>query len=51
MCGGDSDVLAKVSPIIEKYSRAVNLGGGAGMGQHTKMTNQVILAGNMAGTV
>ena len=51
MCGGDNDVLAKVSPIMEKYSRAVNLCGGAGMGQHTKMTNQIILAGNMAGTV
>lgn len=51
MCGGDNDILAKVSSIIEKYSRAVNLCGGAGMGQHTKMTNQIILAGNMAGAV
>lgn len=51
MCGGDIDVLGKVSSIMEKYSRAVNLCGGAGMGQHTKMTNQIILAGNMAGTV
>jgi 3-hydroxyisobutyrate dehydrogenase len=29
----------------------VNLAGGAGQGQHTKMVNQIILAGNMAGTV
>lgn len=51
MCGGDSDPLQKVRPLMEKYSRAVNLGGGAGQGQHTKMVNQIILAGNMAGTV
>ena len=36
---------------MEKYSRAVNLNGGPGRGQHTKMVNQIILAGNMAGTV
>jgi len=29
----------------------VNLNGGPGLGQHTKMVNQIILAGNMAGTV
>lgn len=36
---------------MDKYSRAVNLAGGPGQGQHTKMVNQIILAGNMAGTV
>jgi 3-hydroxyisobutyrate dehydrogenase len=36
---------------MDKYSRAVNLCGGPGQGQHTKMVNQIILAGNMAGTV
>ena len=36
---------------MDKYSRAVNLCGAPGMGQHTKVTNQIILAGNMAGTV
>ncbi len=36
---------------MEKYSRAVCLNGAAGQGQHTKMTNQIVLAGNMAGTV
>lgn len=51
MCGGDKEELDKVRPIMEKYSRAVNLAGGAGLGQHTKMVNQIILAGNMAGTV
>ncbi len=50
MCGGDTDTLEKVRPLMEKYSRAVNLAGGPGQGQHTKMVNQIILAGNMAGT-
>lgn len=27
------------------------MAGGAGQGQHTKVVNQIILAGNMAGTV
>lgn len=43
--------MDKVRPILEKYSRAVNLAGGAGQGQHTKMVNQIVLAGNMAGVV
>lgn len=51
MCGGETDQLEKVRPIIDKYSRAVNLCGKPGKGQHTKMVNQIILAGNMAGTV
>ena len=50
MCGGDKEALDYVRPIMEKYSRAVNLAGGAGQGQHTKVVNQIILAGNMAGT-
>jgi 3-hydroxyisobutyrate dehydrogenase len=51
MCGGEKEDLERVQPIMEKYSRAVNLSGGAGLGQHTKMVNQIVLAGNMAGTV
>ena len=51
MCGGENDPLEKVRPLMQKYSRAVNLNGGPGQGQHTKMVNQIVLAGNMAGTV
>ena len=36
---------------MDKYSKKVQLNGGPGKGQHTKMVNQIILAGNMAGTV
>jgi 3-hydroxyisobutyrate dehydrogenase len=43
--------LEQVRPVINRYSRAVNLAGGPGQGQHTKMVNQIVLAGNMAGTV
>ena len=50
MCGGESEALDKVRPLMDKYSRAVKLAGGPGQGQHTKMVNQIILAGNMAGT-
>ena len=51
MCGGEKEHWEMAKDIMEKYSRAVNLNGGPGMGQHTKMTNQIVLAGNMAGTV
>lgn len=40
-----------MTPILEKYSKAVQFNGGPGQGQHTKMVNQIVLAGNMAGTV
>ena len=35
--------------MLECYSRSIQLFGGAGKGQHNKMVNQIILAGNMAG--
>lgn len=36
---------------MDSYSRQVQNNGLAGKGQHTKMANQIILAGNMAGMV
>jgi 3-hydroxyisobutyrate dehydrogenase len=36
---------------MEKYSRSVELNGGPGKGQHTKMVNQIVIAGTMAGVV
>ena len=51
MCGGEPKIIEKLSPIMSSYSRAVQNNGLAGMGQHTKMTNQIVLAGNMAGVV
>ena len=51
MCGGKSEIIEKLTPVLNSYSRAVQNNGEAGMGQHTKMTNQIVLAGNMAGVV
>mgnify|MGYP000884906388 CR=1 FL=1 len=36
---------------METYARNVHLNGPAGKGQHTKMVNQIVLAGNMIGLV
>lgn len=51
MCGGEKEDLEKVRPILECYSKSVQLNGGPGKGQHTKMANQIVLAGNMIGMV
>lgn len=49
MVGGPEEGFETVKKIMDNYSKQVSLMGGAGKGQHTKMTNQVILAGNMIG--
>ena len=36
---------------MEKYSAKINLLGSAGYGQHTKMTNQIFIAGGIIGVV
>lgn len=51
MCGGQEETINQVKAIMETYSRQVQNNGLAGKGQHTKMANQIILAGNMAGMV
>lgn len=49
MVGGDQDVYEKIAPIFDVFSSKVNLQGGAGSGQHTKMANQIMIAGTMTG--
>jgi 3-hydroxyisobutyrate dehydrogenase len=49
MVGGPEEGFDTVKKIMDTYSKQVALMGGAGKGQHTKMTNQIILAGNMIG--
>ncbi|CAD8198596.1 unnamed protein product [Paramecium pentaurelia] len=51
MCGGEQKGLDRINDILKVYSGNVQLMGGAGLGQHTKMVNQIVLAGNMIGTV
>lgn len=49
MVGGDEGVFELVKPILDVFSSKVNLQGSAGKGQHTKMANQIMVAGTMTG--
>jgi 3-hydroxyisobutyrate dehydrogenase len=51
MVGGDQSSFERAKPIMEKYGAAVRLMGGPGVGQHTKLTNQIVLTGNLIGMV
>ncbi len=49
MCGGAAAPFARAEPVIEVYAKAVELLGGAGSGQLTKMVNQICIAGVVQG--
>ncbi|ALV20697.1 NAD(P)-dependent oxidoreductase [Carnobacterium antarcticum] len=49
MVGGDEAAYTKAEPIFKVFSSKVNLQGSAGKGQHTKMANQIMVAGTMTG--
>ena len=49
MVGGDETVFRRVFPLFEVLGSKIVYQGGAGSGQHTKMVNQILIAGNMAG--
>ena len=51
MAGGEQPVFDGVLPLFEKMGRNIRLMGGPGAGQHTKMTNQILIAGTMIGVV
>ncbi|OMJ79555.1 hypothetical protein SteCoe_20407 [Stentor coeruleus] len=51
MCGGDKAGFERAKPLMEKYGANVRLMGKAGVGQHTKLTNQIVLTGNLVGMV
>jgi 3-hydroxyisobutyrate dehydrogenase len=51
MVGGDDDVFRRVLPVFELLGKNIALMGGAGMGQHTKMSNQILVASTMIGVV
>jgi 3-hydroxyisobutyrate dehydrogenase len=51
MCGGDEKPFKESNSILSNYGKNIHLNGGAGKGQHTKMVNQIVLAGNMIGVV
>ena len=49
MVGGDSDSVARVRPLFEIMGKNIIHQGPAGAGQHTKMCNQIAIAGTMIG--
>lgn len=49
MVGGNQAIFNQVEVILNVFSGKVNLQGGAGSGQHTKMANQIMIAGTMTG--
>ncbi len=50
MAGGPSKNFDEIKTIMSAYSQNIIRFGNAGSGQHTKMTNQIIVAGNLIGT-
>lgn len=51
MVGGDQAPFERTLPLFEKMGKNIRLMGGAGAGQHTKMSNQILIAGTMIGVV
>ena len=51
MVGGDEPAFSSVEPLLRVMGANVVLQGGPGAGQHTKMANQVAIAGSMLATV
>lgn len=51
MVGGDRETFDAVLPLFQKMGETIALMGGPGAGQHTKMANQIVIAGNMIGMV
>ncbi len=51
MVGGDKPAFGQALPFFEIMGKNVNLLGGPGAGQHTKMSNQILIAGTMIGVV
>ncbi|MHC1753627.1 NAD(P)-dependent oxidoreductase [Humidesulfovibrio sp.] len=49
MVGGEAAVFEAVRPLFERLGRIIALQGAAGCGQHTKMCNQIVIAGSMIG--
>jgi 3-hydroxyisobutyrate dehydrogenase len=49
MMGGEKEIVDQVIPIMEEFSKNMVYQGKAGAGQHTKMCNQITIAGTMIG--
>jgi 3-hydroxyisobutyrate dehydrogenase len=49
MIGGDAEAVAALRPCWEAMGKTFIRQGGPGAGQHTKLVNQTLIAGNMVG--
>ena len=49
MIGGDQQVFERILPLLEIIGKKIVYQGKAGSGQHTKMCNQITIAGTMIG--
>ena len=49
MVGGEEDAFSRARPVFEPMGKTIELQGGAGAGQHTKMVNQLAIAAGMIG--
>ncbi len=51
MAGGDKETYEKIFPFFELMGKNIAYMGKAGAGQHTKMSNQILIASTMIGVV
>jgi len=51
MVGGEKKVFDRILPLFEILGENIALLGGPGSGQHTKMSNQILIASTMIGAV
>jgi 3-hydroxyisobutyrate dehydrogenase len=49
MVGGDQETVQAVMPLFELMGKKIVHQGGSGSGQHTKLCNQIVIAGTMVG--
>jgi 3-hydroxyisobutyrate dehydrogenase len=49
MVGGNKDAFDEVYPLFQLLGQNISYMGGPGAGQHTKMCNQILIAGTMIG--
>jgi 3-hydroxyisobutyrate dehydrogenase len=49
MCGGDAAAFERALPLLQQLGKTIIHQGPAGAGQHTKLCNQIVIAGTMIG--
>ncbi|MHA1195829.1 MAG: NAD(P)-dependent oxidoreductase [Promethearchaeota archaeon] len=51
MVGGDKEIYEEILPLLQLMGKNIAYMGKAGAGQHTKMSNQILIASTMIGVV